>query len=37
MTQKTSQNFKKWYVLIAVANVVYMAIFYLLMRLFSQI
>ncbi len=35
MTQKESQNFKRWYVLIAVANIVYIAIFYVLMRLFS--
>jgi len=35
MTQNDSQNFKRWYVIIAVANIIYVAVFYLLMRLFS--
>jgi hypothetical protein len=35
MTQNNSQNFKRWYVLIAAANIIYVIIFYLLMRLFS--
>lgn len=35
MSENSTQNFKKWYVVIAVANVLYIAVFYLLMRLFS--
>jgi len=35
MTENKSQNFKKWYILIAIANLVYIVLFYMLMRLFT--
>jgi hypothetical protein len=35
MSQDASQNFNKWYVIIAIANVLYIIVFYVLMRLFS--
>ena len=35
MTDNKSHNFNRWYIFVIVANVVYMILFYLLMRIYS--